>query len=148
MPAQRKQAAFSPPKYLADVDGKPLQLNTEENKTLIVYHFATWCESYLQETDPARVRQCREFREGIDRLSQQANIRLVGFATRYSSDKKSVLRYREQHHIDHPLVFDEAGTFAEQFGARDFPHLVVLRNNSIAQHRDRIDAALIEQLKH
>lgn len=146
LPGERKQITFNLPKYLVDVTGNPLQVETGRDETLVAYHFATWCESYLQETDAERVRKCREFRTGIERLSQLANIRLVGFATRYSSDKESVLRYRRQHRIDHPLVFDESGTFAEQFGVRDFPHLVVLRNNSVVRHRDHIDAALIEQL--
>ncbi|WP_193161890.1 redoxin domain-containing protein [Microbulbifer hainanensis] len=137
---------FTPPKHLADIDGHPLSLDTGSGQTLVAYQFAPWCESYLQETDPGRVQQCRDFREGLERLGQNRAIRLVGFASRYSTDRDSVLRYRSEHQIQHPLVFDREGYFAERFGVRDFPYLVVLRNNRIVLRSARLDAELINQL--
>lgn len=146
--APARPAAFKPPEYLADIDGRPVLLNTGKGETLVAYHFATWCESYLRETDPARVRKCRDFGRGLQNLARDTDIRLVGFASRYSSDRESVLRYRQQNHIEHPLVFDEDGVFTERFGVRDFPFLVLLRNNEILLRADHVDTAQIERMIH
>lgn len=144
--ASGRPTAFNLPQHLADIDGKPVTLESKKGKTLVAYRFATWCESYLRETDPQRVQKCRAFRQGIERLARETDVRLVGFASRYSSDRDSVLRYRRQNHIAHPLVFDEEGVFTKRFGVRDFPHLVVLRNNRVLLHADHVDTTLIDQL--
>lgn len=132
----------------ADIDGQPFDLEPADNETLVVYHFATWCETYLRETDPDRVPQCREFREGIARLAARSlpGLRIIGFATRNGIDPQSVRQYREQRGIDHQLVYDAAGTFAARFGVRDFPYLVVVRDGAVVHSSDRLDPALLRDL--
>lgn len=135
------------PPVLADLDGNAQQLIPEPGEIVIAYHFATWCESYLKDTDAERVQACADFRRGIERLEQIPGVRLIGFATRYSSDSESLQRYRQQHRIDHPLVFDEDGIFARHFAVRDFPHLVVLRQGVAPRHWQRIDDSLLRYLQ-
>ncbi len=144
--AAKQSTAPRPPPVLADLDGNAQQLVAGPGEILVAYHFATWCESYLKDTDAERAQACREFRRGIKRLEQIPGVRLIGFATRYSSDTESLQRYRQQHHLEHPLVFDGKGIFAKHFAVRDFPHLVVLRHGVAPQHWQRIDESLLRQL--
>lgn len=138
------------PDGLADIDGKPVQLATGKNEMLVVYHFAAWCESYLRETYPEHAERCRQFRGNIGTLValELPGTRFIGFATRYSSSRESVQQYRARYGIVHQLVFDTTGVFAERFGVRDFPHVVVIRNGAVVHSADRIDAGLIENLQH
>jgi thiol-disulfide isomerase/thioredoxin len=136
------------PRTPTDIDGQPFDLEADDNETLVVYHFATWCETYLRETDPERIPRCREFRESIDRLAARnlPLLRIIGFATSNGIDAESVRQYREQHGIDHQLVYDRAETFAARFGVRDFPYLVVVRDGAVVHSSDRLDPALLRDL--
>lgn len=135
---------------LVDIDGGAVQLAAGEGETVIAYRFATWCESYLRDSNPALSEQCRRFREGIARLAalNLPRTRLVGFAAEYSSNIESVHAWRARNGIAHPLVFDDAGVFATRFGMRDFPRLVVIRNGSVIHATDRIDETLVDVLRH
>ncbi|MBB3062529.1 TlpA family protein disulfide reductase [Microbulbifer rhizosphaerae] len=147
LPTAEQSAAPEPPPVLTDLDGNTLQLVAGPGEILVAYHFATWCESYLTDTDAERAKACAEFRQGINRLGQIPGVRLIGFATRYSSDTESLQRYRQQYRIDHSLVFDRAGIFARHFAVRNFPHLVVLRHGAAPRHWQRIDENLLQQLQ-
>lgn len=138
----------SPPRAPVDIDGQPVDLQPADDETLLIYHFATWCETYLRETDPDRVPHCREFRNDVKRLAARniPGLRIIGFATRNGIAPESVRKYREQHGIEHQLVYDAAGTFAARFGVRDFPYLVVVRDDAMVHSSDRLDAALIQDL--
>lgn len=131
---------------LTDIDGKPVEFSRGE--TIVAYHFATWCESYLRESYAALSTQCRDFREGIARLAalDLPRTRFIGFATRYSSDVQSVRAYRERNGITHPLVFDTAGVFAERFGVRDFPHVVVIRDGVTIHSANSVNDTLVRIL--
>ena len=90
-------------------------------------HFATWCTSDVEESNPALAEQCRSFDERIRALPafDLNGVRLVGFATVYSTNEASLPKFRDRKGIGYPLVFDQDGFYGSKFGMRSFPHLTV-----------------------
>jgi len=131
------------PQGLLDIDGNPVVVGANSSGTLLAYHFATWCESYLEHSYAELAARCEQFRGDLKRLT---DTRIVGFATLYSSTEESVRDYQSRHGITHPLVFDELGTFASLSGVRDFPYVIVIRDGTVVHASDRIDANVMEAL--
>jgi peroxiredoxin len=111
-----------------DTDGNIIDLTPRDGEVLVGYHFAVWCTSYVKDSYPELSEQCRMFDERIRALEalDLPGVRLIGFATAYSTNEASVARFRDTRSIDYPLVFDKDATYGSEFGVRSFPHLTVV----------------------
>ena len=88
-----------------------------------------WISSgILPRTYPELSEKCRSFDERIRALDalDLPGVRLIGFATVYSTNEASVAKFRDARNIDYPIVFDRNNTYGLEFGSRSFPHLTVV----------------------
>ena len=111
---------------LRDIDGNVVDLSASNGDVLVSYHFATWCTSYVKESYPELSGKCRDFDEQIRSLETLAHLRLVAFATAYSTNKDGVVRFRDTRGIDYPVIFDAGNAYGSNYGTRSFPHLTVV----------------------
>jgi thiol-disulfide isomerase/thioredoxin len=113
---------------ILDIDGHVVDLENSGGDITVSYHFAVWCASYVEDSYPELSRRCRDFDERVRTLEARElpGARLIGFATAYSTDEASVVRYRDSRKIEYPLVFDSNNAYAKMFGTRSFPHVTVV----------------------
>lgn len=112
---------------IRDIDGNVVDLAPRSGEVLVAYHFATWCTWYVENSYPELSEICHSFNEGIRELRalNLPRMRMVGFATVYSTDETGVAKFRDEEKIDYPVVYDRNNAFGSAFGVRDFPYLVV-----------------------
>lgn len=113
---------------ILDIDGHVVDLESSGGDVTVSYHFAVWCASYVEDSYPELSRRCHDFDERVRALEARENpgARLIGFATAYSTDEASVVRYRDSRKIEYPLVFDSNNAYAKKFGTRSFPYVTIV----------------------
>jgi len=124
--AELLDRASSGDSVLRDIDGNVVDLSADDDNVLVSYHFATWCTSYVKESYPELSGKCRNFDEQIRALEALPRVRLLAFATAYSTNKDGVVRFRDKRGIDYPVIFDAGNAYGSNYGTRSFPHLTVV----------------------
>jgi thiol-disulfide isomerase/thioredoxin len=87
---------------------------------------ATWCETYLQDTEPATAQRCREFREQADRLSRRRDVEWLGVVSHLWTDSRDLQRYETRVRPKVPYAVDADGVAFRIFGVRRFPCVALI----------------------
>ena len=122
-----------------------LQDSGEQAGTVLVF-MIPWCESYLENTRPAASASCRQVREQIEGIKQQAtDIRWLGINSGLSTMAGDLPKYTETYHTTIPLALDADGRLFRAFGVMSVPTIIVAdESGRIVRRVDGYDATLEE----
>jgi thiol-disulfide isomerase/thioredoxin len=95
----------APPLDRSLIDGEVFSL-TAAPRPLLVYFWGTWCPV------------CRMQQGAIDALAEDAGVITVALS---SGSDKDIAAYLGQHGLDFPVVNDEDGSIAAQWGVQGVP---------------------------
>jgi thiol-disulfide isomerase/thioredoxin len=87
---------------------------------------ATWCESYLKDTEPDTVEACRRTREQADALSQAGRIDWLGVVAHLWTTPKSLAAYETRLKPRVPMAVDSDGQAFRVFGIRRLPAVALI----------------------
>jgi peroxiredoxin len=87
---------------------------------------ATWCESYLKDTEPNTVEACRRTREQVDALSQAGTIDWLGVVAHLWTTPKSLADYETRLKPRVPMAVDSDGQAFRVFGIRRLPAVALI----------------------
>lgn len=88
------------------LDGKKISLDTMRGQPVLVHFWATWCAV------------CKREQGSIASLS--ADYPVISIVTQ-SGGPAGVARYLSQYHLDFPVLIDQDGKIAAQYGVRVLP---------------------------
>lgn len=95
-------------------------------KPKAVVFFATWCESYLEQSRPAVSAACRRVRSSVDKLARTGNIHWIGVASGIWTTEGDLQDYQRSMHTSLPLALDKNGELFGRFGIRQIPSIVLI----------------------
>ena len=110
----------------------------------LLFFMSPWCETYLKDSRPAIVRDCRRTRIALTRAAASGGARVVGIASALSTDVAGVRRFLDQTGFAAPVVLDENGALFRRFGVRNFP--TVIRIDRDGRPAGRVSIADIDAL--
>jgi len=87
---------------------------------------ATWCESYLKDTEPKTVEACRRARERADELSQNGSVEWLEVVTRLWTTPRALASYQARMKTRVPMAVDSGGQAFRAFGIQDFPAVALI----------------------
>jgi thiol-disulfide isomerase/thioredoxin len=87
---------------------------------------ATWCESYLQQTEPNSVEACRRARTQADGLSQAGDVEWLGVVAHLWTTPKSLGDYQKRMNPRLPMAVDTDGVAFRVFGIRRLPAVALI----------------------
>jgi peroxiredoxin len=87
---------------------------------------ATWCESYLKDTEPKTVEACRRAREQADELSQNGSVEWLGVVTSLWTTPKNLASYEAKMKPRIPMAVDTEGQAFHAFGVQGFPAVALI----------------------
>jgi thiol-disulfide isomerase/thioredoxin len=87
---------------------------------------ATWCESYLKDTEPNTVAACRRTREQVDTLSQAGTIDWLGVVAHLWTTPKSLAEYETRLKPRVPMAVDSDGQAFRVFGINRLPAVALI----------------------
>lgn len=87
---------------------------------------ATWCESYLKDTEPDTVEACRRTREQVDTLSQAGTIDWLGVVAHLWTTPTSLAAYETRLKPRVPMAVDSDGQAFRVFGIRRLPAVALI----------------------
>jgi peroxiredoxin len=123
--ATLKPGDLAPALDLRGPDNSPVELAGTGRPRAILFT-ATWCESYLKETEPKTVEACRRAREQADELSQNGSVEWLGVVTRLWTTPKTLASYQARMKTRVPMAVDTEGQAFRAFGIQDFPAVALL----------------------
>lgn len=111
---------------------------------------ATWCESYLKDTEPETVEACRRTREQVDTLSQAGTIDWLGVVAHLWTTPQSLATYETRLKPRVPMAVDSDGQAFRVFGIQRLPAVALIgadgRLVRIVGPDDRDLAAAVQRL--
>ena len=110
---------------LRGADNSPVELVRKGRPRALLFT-ATWCESYLKDTEPKTVEACRRAREQADELSQNSSVEWLGVVTRLWTTPKGLASYQTQMKPRVPMAVDSGGQAFRTFGIHDLPALALI----------------------
>jgi thiol-disulfide isomerase/thioredoxin len=112
---------------LRDSGGRPVELPSgSRGRPRAILFTSIWCESYLKDTEPESVPNCRRARETVDRLAKTGDIEWLGVMSHLWTDPKSLASYETETKAQIPLVVDSEGTAFRTFGIQRFPAIALI----------------------
>lgn len=87
---------------------------------------ATWCESYLKDTEPETVEACRRAREQADEVSQNGAVEWLGVVTRLWTTPKGLASYQTMMKTRVPMAVDTTGQAFRAFGIQRLPAVALI----------------------
>jgi thiol-disulfide isomerase/thioredoxin len=87
---------------------------------------ATWCESYLKDTEPATVEACRRTRQLVDQLSKSDSIDWLGIVAHLWTTPKDLARYEAQVKPRVRMAIDTEGMAFRVFGVGRLPVVALI----------------------
>lgn len=99
---------------------------TDTDKPLGLVFFATWCESYLEESKPETSEACTRVREQVNQLSQQYDIEWLSVASGLWTEQGDVESYLETTDLTVPVALDSDGSLFRQFAIQQIPSVVLV----------------------
>lgn len=112
---------------LRDSGGRPVELPSGSRaRPRAILFTSIWCESYLRDTEPESVPNCRRARETVDRLAKSNDVEWLGVMSHLWTDPKSLATYEGETKPQIPLVVDTDGTAFRTFGIRRFPAIALI----------------------
>lgn len=130
-------------------DGDAIDLSqATSDKPLGVVFFATWCESYLAESQPDTATACQRVRETVNQLSEDNNVQWVGIISGLWTKESDVESYLESTETAIPVLLDADGEIHRSFGIQQIPTVVLIdADGKIAEKLGPQDTALAEAVK-
>lgn len=114
-----------PPVDLRGPDNSPVEL-VRTGRPRAVLFTATWCESYLKDTEPKTVEACRRAREQADELSQNGSVEWLEVMTRLWTTPKALASYQTRMKPRAPMAVDTEGQAFRAFGIRSFAAVALI----------------------
>lgn len=111
----------APPLVGLLLDGSPVAL-AETRPPVLVYFWAEWCPI------------CRFAEDGIARLAKRHSVITVATS---SGTPDEVRSYLAQHGLEFPVVTDEAGAIARQWGVFGVPAAFIVDADGVIRHASR-----------
>ena len=105
-------------------DNSPVELAPTGRPRAVLFT-ATWCESYLKDTEPKTVEACRRARTGGP-LSQNGSIEWLGVVTRLWTTPKTLASYQIRMKPRVPMAVDTEGQAFHAFGIQGFPAVALI----------------------
>ena len=116
-----------PPIELQSADGKTIALpHGPGSRPRAIYFSATWCESYVQSTQPAEAAKCRVGREQVDKLVSKQPIEWFGVMSHLWTTPKDLADYGAKTKPRLPLAVDSSGAAFRTFGVKRFPAVALV----------------------
>jgi thiol-disulfide isomerase/thioredoxin len=91
-----------------------------------VWFTATWCESYLKDTEPRTVEACRRSREQVDALSERGSVEWLGVVAHLWTTPKSLGAYEGRMKPRVRMAVDTKGKAFSLFGIRRLPAVALI----------------------
>lgn len=111
---------------------------------------ATWCESYLKDTEPATVEACRRTREQVDTLSQAGTIDWLGVVAHLWTTPQSLADYETRLEPRVAMAVDTDGQAFRAFGIQRLPAVALIAADGrlvrVVGPDDRDLAAAVQRL--
>ncbi|ARU88501.1 thioredoxin family protein [Pseudomonas sp. M30-35] len=118
------------------------------DKPLGMVFFATWCESYLAESQPDTSTACRRVRETVNQLSNDQNVQWVGIISGLWTKDSDVESYLDTTETAIPVLLDAEGDLHRTFGIRQIPSVVLIdADGKVAEKLGPQDTALAEAVE-
>jgi thiol-disulfide isomerase/thioredoxin len=106
----------TPVRFPGDAGGKPSA----------ILFTATWCESYLKDTEPDTVQACRQAREQADQLAPTGSVRLLGVVAHLWTTPKALGAYETRMKTRVPMAVDTEGEAFRLFGIERLPAVALI----------------------
>jgi thiol-disulfide isomerase/thioredoxin len=106
-------------------DNSPVEI-VRTGRPRAVLFTATWCESYLKDTEPKTVEACGRAREQADEMSQSGSIEWLGVVTRLWTTPDNLASYQTRMKSRVPMAVDTAGQAFRVFGIQTFPAVALI----------------------
>ena len=130
----------TPVRFASGATGKPRAL----------VFTATWCESYLKDTEPDTVEACRRTREQVDTLSQAGTVDWLGVVAHLWTTPKSLADYQTRLKPRVAMAVDADGQAFRAFGIQRLPAVALIAADGrlvrIVGPDDRDLAAAVQRL--
>jgi thiol-disulfide isomerase/thioredoxin len=125
--AALKPGDMVPALELRGPDDAPVRLARGATaKPRAVLFTATWCESYLKDTEPGTVEACRRTRELADQLSAAGKLDWLGVAAHLWTTPKTLASYETRMKPRVPMAVDTDGQAFRVFGIRRLPAVALI----------------------
>ncbi len=106
-------------------DNAPVEL-VRTGRARALLFTATWCESYLKDTEPKTVEACHRAREQADELSQNGSVEWLGVVTHLWTTPKNLASYQTRMKPRVPMAVDTDGQAFHAFGIQSFPAVALI----------------------
>lgn len=110
---------------LRGADNLPVEL-VQTGRPRAVLFTATWCESYLKDSEPKTVEACRRAREQADELSENGSVEWLGVVTRLWTTPKALASYEKRMKPRVPMAVDMEGQAFHAFGIQGLPAVALI----------------------
>ncbi|WKD29023.1 redoxin family protein [Halomonas sp. KG2] len=130
-------------------DGDTIDLSrTATDKPLGMVFFASWCESYLAESQPATASACRRVRETVNQLSKDSETQWVGIISGLWTKESDVESYLDTTETAFPVLLDADGDIHRRFGIQQIPTVVLIdADGKVADKLGPQDTELAEAIE-
>lgn len=99
------------------------------SKPRAVLFTATWCESYLKDTEPGTVEACQRTRQLADELSQTSQVEWLGVTEHLWTTPASLASYQARVKPRIPMAIDSDGRAFRLFGVGRIPAVALIDRN-------------------
>jgi thiol-disulfide isomerase/thioredoxin len=123
--ATLRRGDLVPSLALRGPDNSPVEL-VRTGRPRAVLFTATWCESYLKDTEPKTVEACRRAREQADELSQNGSVEWLEVVTHLWTTPKNLASYQTRMKPRVPMAVDTEGQAFQAFGIQSFPAVALI----------------------
>jgi thiol-disulfide isomerase/thioredoxin len=106
-------------------DNSPVEL-VKKGQARALLFTATWCESYLKDTEPKTAAACRRAREQADEMSQNGSVEWLGVVTRLWTTPNNLASYQTRIKPHVPMAVDTEGQAFHAFGIQRFPAVALI----------------------
>jgi thiol-disulfide isomerase/thioredoxin len=132
-------------------DGTPVRfMEGASSRPRGVLFTATWCESYLKDTEPQTVEACRRTRTLVDELSQRGTVDWLGIVAHLWTTPASLSSYQARMKPRVPMALDSDGYAFRAFGIGRLPAVALINADGrlvrIVGPDDRDLVAAVEKL--
>jgi thiol-disulfide isomerase/thioredoxin len=104
-------------------------LDSFKEKPTTLFFVATWCDWYLKASRPAMSKSCVAAQQQVNKLAAQyPQINWVGVVTRFWTEEKDVVEYKNKFDVHHSLTIDNTNEVFLAYGVKDIPTLILIDN--------------------
>jgi len=103
------------------VDGKPATLSSYKGKAVLIHFWATWCPI------------CTFEQNSIEAISKDNNIITIAMN---SGEAMEIQTYMEENNLSFPVIIDEDGILAQQYGVAGVPASFIVNPQGIIEYTE------------